>query len=439
MKKTTPVTNENAKLRAQAERWIKNTPPTSSEPTADTHKLLHELQVHQIELEMQCEELRQARSQCEAALLEYTELYDFAPVGYFTLDVNGTIQKVNLAGAALLGTAREKLFGKRLGLILEKKNRLTFTSFLAKVFVGFQSETLYLSLANAQGGLRLVHFEASSDASKETCRVIMTDISERQLYEDSLFQNNLELVSAKTSADKANRAKSEFLSGMSHELRTPLNAMLGFAQLLASADPPPTAPQQQPIEHIVQAGWHLLQLINEILDFSALESGVVSVAKESVLLSGLLAQCCAAVEPQAKQRRVSISITELDPLCRVQADVIRLRQVLISILANSVKSSQKNSTVFVSCNSQGPGVVRISVRDTGSGLAPDQLNQLFEPFIQLGLLGQESGSKGGAIVGLAVTKQLVTMMGGTISVQSAVGVGSEFWIDLLSTAKQAPE
>ena len=250
---------------------------------------------------------------------------------------------------------------------------------------------------------------------------VMQDISERKLIESKLH-------GAIAFAEKANHAKSDFLSSMSHELRTPLNAILGFAQLLESSKPPPTSAQTLRIEQIIKAGWYLLELINEILDLALIESGKVSLSRESVSLISVIQECQAMMEPQAQQRDIKLTFRPFDNTWFVYADRTRLKQVLINLLSNAIKYNREHGTIEVSCSSNTLGHLRISIKDSGSGLSTEHLTQLFQPFNRL---GQEYGSEEGTGIGLVVTKQLVELMSGSIGVESTVGVGSEFWIKLI--------
>ncbi|NTV13895.1 MAG: response regulator [Desulfobulbaceae bacterium] len=249
---------------------------------------------------------------------------------------------------------------------------------------------------------------------------------------DFLNEKNLELESAKSLAEKANLAKSSFLSSMSHELRSPLNAILGFAQLMESETPPPTPSQMESIEQILQAGWHLLALINDILDLAKVESGQIPMLRESVSLPEVMLECQNMTEPQAQQRGIRMYFPQVALTCFVMADRTRVKQVLINLLSNAIKYNTKEGTVAVTCTESGPECIRVSVRDTGAGLPPEQLAQLFQPFNRL---GQEAGNEEGTGIGLMVAKRLVELMGGTIGVESTVGVGSVFWFELLSAAK----
>jgi signal transduction histidine kinase/ActR/RegA family two-component response regulator len=236
-----------------------------------------------------------------------------------------------------------------------------------------------------------------------------------------------ELVLAKAEADKANQAKSSFLSSMSHELRTPLNAILGFAQILASNSFKTTEPQQKEFSsHILQAGQHLLTLINDILDLAKVESGMLMLSLESVEIDSLLQECKTMIEPMAAQRKISLVFPAACGF-NVIADRTRLTQVLLNLMSNATKYNREMGAIVISCDITTTDRIRIKVQDTGKGLRPEQVDALFQPFNRL---GQETGAIEGTGIGLVVTKRLVELMGGSISVTSTVDIGSAFWIEL---------
>ena len=258
------------------------------------------------------------------------------------------------------------------------------------------------------------------------------DVTERQLDQQALQRTNVELEIAKLAAEKANLAKSDFLSSMSHELRSPLNAILGFAQLMESASPSPTTSQQESIAQILQAGWHLLKLINEILDLSVIEAGKVLLSTEPVSLAEVMSECQAMLEPEAQQRGISMTFPSFDKPVFVRADRTRLKQVTINLLTNAIKYNKESGAVTVACAACPQERTRISVTDTGEGLTPDKLANLYQPFNRL---GQEAvGGVAGTGIGLVVTKRLVELMEGKLGVESTVGLGSVFWFELNTTA-----
>jgi len=258
--------------------------------------------------------------------------------------------------------------------------------------------------------------------------LIGTDNSVRKQVESELHE-------AIAAAEKANRAKTDFLSGMSHELRTPLNAILGFAQLMESGTPRPTPSQKRNLDQILKAGWYLLELINEILDLALIESGKVTLSREPVSLLEVLLECRAMIEPQAQKRGIGMIFPRFEIPYFVKADRIRVKQVLINLLFNAIKYNKPGGMVAVECSLSSPHWIRIGVRDTGAGLSPEQLAQLYQPFNRL---GKDTSAEEGTGIGLVVTKRLVELMGGSIGVESTVGVGSVFWVELsLTSAPQS--
>jgi len=245
-------------------------------------------------------------------------------------------------------------------------------------------------------------------------------------------QVELELNNAMAVADKANLAKSDFLSSMSHELRTPLSAILGFAQLIESGSPLPTPSQKRSIEQILKAGWYLLELINEILDLSQIESGKLPLSLEPISLNEVVRECQAMIEPQAQKSGIRMTFPRFEIPHFVKADRTRVKQVLINLLSNAIKYNKAGGSVVVDYIESTPGRIRICVKDTGEGLSPDKLMQLFQPFNRL---GKEAGVEEGTGIGLMVSKRLVELMKGEIGVESTIGVGSVFWIDLNLTAE----
>ncbi len=254
-----------------------------------------------------------------------------------------------------------------------------------------------------------------------------TDVTGRKRIES-------DLIAALAAAENANQAKSDFLSRMSHELRSPLSAVLGFAQLLQSGTPPPTARQEECVQEILKGGWYLLGLIDEVLDLSLIESGRLSCVLVPVPLAEVLDDCRALIEGQAEARGIRLSFPRLDDGCVVIADRTRLKQVLINILSNAIKYNREGGTVEVHCEPIGQDRICIRLEDSGSGLSPKQLGQIFQPFERL---GQESGAIEGTGIGLALSKRLVELMGGRIGVHSVLSQGSVFWVELDTPAAQA--
>ncbi|MFZ2307187.1 MAG: PAS domain S-box protein [Rhodoferax sp.] len=399
-----------------------------------------------------------ARKQVEAALVKANALqnaiFNSANFSSIATDTQGVIQIFNVGAEHMLGyTAAEvmntvtpadlsdptELVARAQALTQELQTEIT-PGFEALVFKASRGiEDIYELTYIRKDGTRLpamVSVTALRDAAGTIIGYLLigTDNSvrkqldaERSLLDKTLQIKNIELEAARLVADKANLAKSEFLSNMSHELRSPLNAILGFAQLMESSVPAPSAIQKSSIDQILKAGWYLLELINEILDLALIESGRLSMSIEPVSLPEVLLDCRTMIEPLASRRGIEMHFPSFSGPCFVEADRTRAKQVFVNLLSNAIKYNRLNGAVEVTCQTQGADRMHITVRDTGEGLSESKLAQLFQPFNRL---GQEDSDEEGTGIGLVVSKRLVELMGGSIGANSTEGVGSEFWIEL---------
>ena len=399
-----------------------------------------------------------ARKQAEEALIKADALqnaiFESANFSSIATDAKGVIQIFNVGAERMLGYTADEVMdkstpadisdpqemiarAKALSVELGTEIKPGFEALVFKAKRGI--EDIYALTYIRKDGSRfpaLVSVTALRDAQNVIIGYLLigTDNTARTLVEEeraqlyvTLQDKNTELEAAKLVAEKANLAKSEFLSSMSHELRTPLNAILGFAQLLESGAPPPTAPQLVRLQQIIEAGWYLLDLINEILDLAVIESGRLTLSHESVLLVDVMDECKAMIESQAQERDIQLSFLPFDAGWYANADRTRVKQVLINLLSNAIKYNRDHGSIIVECSESAPDRIRISIKDSGEGLSTESLAHLFQPFNRL---GQEQGPEEGTGIGLVVTKQLVELMGGKIGAKSHVGVGSEFWFEL---------
>src|SRR5580698_4310100 len=350
-----------------------------------------------------------------------------------TTDARGIISDVNQQMEALTGCTRDELIGAPF------KNYFTDPDLaeaaIKRVLSGNKVTDYELTARARDGKETVVSYNATTfhdrDRKLQGVFAAARDVTERKRFEHALQENNLELERARSAAEKANLAKSDFLSSMSHELRSPLNAILGFAQLINSDSPPPTPTQTASIDQILHAGWYLLELINEILDLAQIESGKLALSREPTSLSEVMLECQAMIEPQGQHRGIRMTFPQSGMPFYVDADRTRLKQVLVNLPSNAIKYNQANGTVVVDYTASTPGRLRVSVRDSGAGLSPEMLTQLFQPFNRL---GRESSREEGTGIGLVMSKRLVELMGGTIGVASTVGSGSVFWFELNSIA-----
>ncbi|MDP8989152.1 MAG: PAS domain S-box protein [Acidobacteriota bacterium] len=346
-----------------------------------------------------------------------------------TTDPAGIITDVNKQMELLTGCTRDELIGAPFKNYFTDPDRAE--AGIKRVLSGSKVTDYELTARARDGKETVVSYNATTfhdrDRKLQGVFAAARDVTERKRFERTLQENNIELERAKAASEKANLAKSDFLSSMSHELRSPLNAILGFAQLISSELPPPTASQTASIDQILHAGWYLLELINEILDLAQIESGKLALSLEPTSLAEVMAECEAMIEPQGQKRGIRMTFPDFDTPCFIDADRTRVKQVLINLLSNAIKYNQPNGTVAVDCAMNTPERIRISVRDSGAGLPPDMLRQLFQPFNRL---GQENSAEEGTGIGLVMSKRLVEMMGGLIGVESTVGSGSVFWFEL---------
>jgi PAS domain S-box-containing protein len=332
--------------------------------------------------------------------------------------------RFNRAGEELLGHSRGELIGK--------SDRDLFPTQEADFFVQSDRDVLACHevvdipeepIDTRDHGSRILHTRkvAIRDDLGEARYLlgISEDITDRKLAERAADD-------ARVQAEQANRAKSEFLSRMSHELRTPLNAVIGFAQLLELDELDPR--QREGVEQIVKAGRHLLELINEVLDISRIDSGTISISLEPVHLGSVLAEALSLIRPLADEADVRLigDPAELADV-HVLADYQRLKQVLINLLSNAVKYNRRGGQVATRGSELPGGAIELAIADTGSGLSSGALERLFDPFDRLG--AERTGIEGTGL-GLALSMRLMEAMGGTIAAESEPEVGTTMGVKL---------
>jgi len=462
-KEVPPINADELRRRAE-ERLEENGGIASpSMMVVDKPRLLHELQVHQIELEMQLEELRQARDDEAAALEKYTDLYEFAPVGYVTLDRMGEIRSVNLTGSGLMGVERSQFLGRRFELFVTAETRPAFSDFLEKVFASKSKETCEVGLRKKSNSELLVQIEGIAAASGEECRLALLDITVRKQAEKALFlaQEAAEalrlekeaaetLRRAKETAEEAAKAKSLFFANMSHELRTPMTGILGMLQLTLDEDLAPVP--REYLEKTLRSAQSLLQLLNDILDMSKIEAGKFTIEEKPFSLAECLAEAVDIISPEMRRKGLDFAITVAKEIPKtVVGDHTRLRQILLNLIGNAVKFTESGKVEVHAAagrmSSEGKREFTISVTDTGIGITDDKKDLLFQAFSQVD--ASHNRSYDGTGLGLAICRELVELMGGTISLESKAGAGSTFSITIplgeagsevvAPTAAKAPE
>ena len=363
--------------------------------------------------------LHESKRQLEVAVHEIQLIMDNSRDVICTVDYEGRFLTVSAACDTLWGYKSEELVGKHYIDMVHPQDRARTIGTAAQVMVGGTVADFENRYIRKDGSLIHVMWSAYWSEANKTMFAVAHDITERALSEKALKQ-------AKEEADQANQAKSEFLSRMSHELRTPMNAILGFAQLLEldqlSTD------QREAVGHILHGGRHLLELINEVLDLSRIEAGRLSLSTEPVAVAQALRETMELVRPLATKREVRLCQPE-DCGEFILADRQRLKQVLINLFSNAIKYNRPGGSVTTRWE-KSEGSLRMSISDTGLGIPPQRLKQLFVPFERL---GAEKSTVEGTGLGLAVAKRLVEAMGGTIGVESIPGEGSTFSIEFQVT------
>ncbi len=330
--------------------------------------------------------------------------------------------RFNRAGEELLGYSRSDLLGKNDYDLFPPEEAEFFTSKDREVLEsGRLVDIAEERIQTRERGERFLHTRKipilDADGHPVYLLGISEDITDRR-------RADAQIRATKELAERANRAKDEFLSRMSHELRTPLNAVLGFAQILEMEDPTPD--QHESVRQILAAGRHLLGLIDEVLDVSRIATGSISLSSEPVSVTDALTEAADLIRPLAVERGIRLRIDDADGL-HVLADRQRLKQVLLNLLSNGVKYNREGGDILVTSAHVTPDRLAIRVADTGVGIASEAMARLFDPFDRLG--AEMSGVEGTGL-GLALSKGLIEAMGGTVKAESEAGAGSAFTIEL---------
>lgn len=372
-----------------------------------------------------------ARTEVEEARRESEERYRFvaesASDGILTIDEQRKILFANRAAEKIFGLTITDMIGRPFRDLIPDRVRDDHDRALEQYLdsVVTSNPEYALQIAGVSRGQREIALEISFGEYVKNNEHIFTgvvrDVTERKQLEHVLKR-------AKEDAERANRAKSDFLSRMSHELRTPLNAILGFAQLLDMDEL--DVEQKESVDQILKAGRHLLSLVDEVLDIARIEAGRMPLSLEPVVVQHVIEEAWELVRHGAASSGIQLTNGAAPP-CNglVTADRQRLKQILLNLLSNAVKYNAENGTVTVSCSPglTGPNRLRVAIRDTGAGIAPESLDRLFTPFERL---GAEHSSIEGTGIGLAVSRGLVEAMDGEIGAESTPGEGSTFWFEL---------
>ena len=355
---------------------------------------------------------------------DYQQLFEVAGVGIGRVAIDGTLLDVNQRFADICRRSRASMAGLNVHELTHPDEQAVSQAMSQAMLQGqhdrYTLEKRYMVPGGGFVWVQLTVALVRDDLGQPKHFVtVIEDISQRRQYQEAILSAQ--------AAERASKAKTEFLSRMSHELRTPLNAMLGFAQLLR-VDPrhPLNEPQRQKVQYIEQAGAHLLAMLTDVLDLSRIEAGSLPLSLEPLRVRSAVQEALALVQHQAQARNLLLHAHDMDDKLHVRADHVRLRQVLVNLLSNAIKYNRPNGRVHVEVQVLKPQVV-FAIHDTGMGLSPEQQAHLFEPFNRLG--AERSGVEGTGI-GLVIVKRLLGLMNGRIEVSSVAGQGSVFRVML---------
>ncbi len=418
MRKQNKPFEKSDKLRQKAEVSLnKNEKRTEDFPfEEDKLRLIHELKVHQIELEMQNEELKLAKEKEEIAKKKYIELYDFAPSGHLTLTNKGEIIDLNISTENLLKKKRTSLINSSFGFFVSSDTRTIYNDFLQDVFTTNVKQTCELKLAGGDNSMRYVFVNGITSNVDEKCMLTLVDISTLK------FTQN-ELIKAKEKAEEGNKLKSAFLANMSHEIRTPMNGILGFSELLKTLTL--TGEKQHEFIDIIQkSGVRMLNIINDIISISKIESQQIEVLVSNTNINEQVEYIYHFFKLEAEQKKLDISFK--NGLNSENAFIRTDREKIYALLTNLVKNAikfTKTGSIELGYEKKGE-FLEFYVRDTGPGIQDEHKEIIFERFRQENeLLSREYE---GAGLGLAISRAYVEMLGGKIWVESKIGQGSTF-------------
>jgi len=386
---------------------------------ADTLKLIHELQVHQVELELQNEELTQAHFIAQQSAERYTELYDFSPTGYFTISQEGLILELNISGANLFGEVRSLVQGNRFEIFLAAQSKEIFKSFIENILRTKLKQTCEVNVSYRKNS-KTIYLVGVLDESNEKYFISAADISELKTIQEKL-------VLALEKAEESEKLKTSFLQNLRHEIRTPMNAIIGFSNQLK--EPELSASNRKEFASlVVSSANQLLAIINDIISVSLLETKQDKVNESNFSLNELLQELQAIFKPQAQSKNLQLDLTLSGPDGNdyVATDKAKLSQVITNLLINALKFTSTGKIEFGYTITES-GLL-FFVKDSGIGIEPSMHDKIFERFRQAN--NDIERKYGGTGLGLSISKGFVELLGGRIWVESTQGKGTSFYFTL---------
>ncbi len=385
--------------------------------TDDRDRLIHDLEVHQAELEAQNQQLREAHYQLEESRSRYSDLYDFAPVAYCTFDHTGRVTEINLTGAAMLGTQRSRVIGKPFSVYISEPDRAAFRSHLQRRLSSPQgAEVIELTLLSSAKQSTVIHMVSAAardhGGSIVSCRSTFTDITEQKRAEAALRL--------------AVHVREEFLAIVSHDLRNPLNSILLGSEILQQASNL-DANSLGKVNLIHRAATRMSSMLSDLLDLSSMDAGHLSMERKAANIDALLALTVDAASASAASKAIQLEIVVDEPQLIAYCDRDRILQVLMNLVGNAIKFSPANSRIRLEARRTGDEI-EIAVRDSGVGISQMQLEHIFDPYWQA-----PKTAKLGTGLGLSIARGIVEFHQGRLWAESSVGHGSCFFFTLPGT------
>jgi len=422
--------SEMTSLRKKAEEIVvenKITPPplkseNNHQPIipahADSRKVVYELEMHQVELEMQNNELREAKEQLQRSVEKYTELYDFSPSGYFTLSKEGNILDLKLYGSQLIGKERIHSINSRFGFFVEDDSKHEFNRFIESVFSTKDKATCEISLCQNNTKLPLkLYLTGIVAENREQCLIAAIDITRLKQVEEEIKIKNAELL-------KVNTEKDKLFSIIAHDLRSPFNGFMGLTELLAEGLSGMTLDEIQKIALLMKnSATNLNHLLGNLMEWSHMEQGLIPFVPKSYFLIPCLKESLVLVLEAAKAKNIVIDFNIPDNLV-VYADKNMLESVFRNLVFNAIKFTPRGGLITVSAKSLPDNSIEFSVTDNGIGMDDNIIANLFSIDAKPGRKGTENELSTG--LGLVICKDLVEKHGGQLFVESNVGKGSVF-------------